>query len=58
MNPIDGTILPAALDNDSLSGAYTPTDPETAQRAALYVRKHAGDDAGMLLAMLGIGGRP
>ena len=58
MKPIDGTQLPAAHDQDGLTGAYAPTDPEQARRARLYVCEQATDaaDAGVLLAMLGLGG--
>lgn len=53
MNPIDGTLLPAASNDDGLTGAYTPLDPDKVAAAERVVREFAAD-ADVLLGMLGI----
>ena len=53
MNPIDGTLLPAASNDDGLTGAFTPIEPAVIAAATRVIRKHAAD-ADVLLAMLGI----
>lgn len=59
MNPTDGTQMPGSPEIDGLDGAYAPIDPAKVAAATRYIRTHAdAADAGMLLTMLGIGGRP
>lgn len=46
--------LPDVTNNDTLDGAYTPTDPATIADATAYITRRLGDDAGDMLAALGL----